>query len=86
MSSELQSRVYRAMGWSVDPKTYHHLTHREARIIAHYTRRVERGMGLNQAVEHVCHDIEGRNGHPSKPQRGKSHYQVTVNYNRGDRP
>jgi len=62
------------------------LTPRDRRIIAHYEREIAKGrMSLTYAFERCCSDIQGRNNHPSKPQRGKTYRAVTLNVIGGHR-
>jgi len=57
---------------------------RSLKIIQHYQNEIDKGrMSLNWAFERCAGDIEGRNWHPDLPQKGKSHYRVTVNVESG---
>ena len=77
----LRSRVLQEMGLT-EP-----LIPRNARIVQHYEAKVAQGhMSGNWAFERCCGDIEGRNYHPTAPQRGKSHYAVTVNIIKRESP
>lgn len=53
---------------------------RIAKILMHYDREIVQGkLSLTQAYERACADIQGRNHHVSKPQRGRAYRAVTLN-------
>lgn len=90
--SELSTWIIRTLGHDNWPKSIRDgetITHfpgqREYDIVAHYERELSRGrLTLPQAYERATADLQGRNGHASKPQRGKNYRAIQVHITRGE--
>lgn len=60
---------------------------RSQRIISHYEREIVNArLTLAQAYERCCDDLQGRNHHETRPQRGKNYRAITLNVLKGERP
>lgn len=82
--TELFTWVRNTLGADIWGRDAHGLPYtrdeRTARIISHYDSEIVLGkLSLTQAYERCCDDIQSRNHHVSKPQRGKAYRAVTLN-------